>query len=162
MNTKAKVYETVYTWLKSCCCSSVTVLSDALWPHRLQHARIPCPSLSLGAYSNSCQLSQWCHPTVSSSVALFSSCPQYFPASESFSMSQLFASGDQTIRASASDLHMHIQSWFPLGLIDLVSLQSKWLSRVFSSTTVQKHQFFSTQSSLRSNSHISTRLQEKP
>ena len=161
MNTKAKVYETVYTWLKSCCCSSVTVLSDALWPQRLQHARLPCPSLSLGAYSNSCTLSQ-CHPTISSSVAPFSSCPQYFPASESFSMSQLFASGDQTIRASASVLPMHIQGWFPLGLIDLISLQSKGLSRVFTSTTVQKHQFFSTQSSLRSNSHISTRLQEKP
>ena len=120
-------------------------MSNTLWPHGLQHSRLPCPSATPRAYSNSGPSSRWCHPTISSSVALFSSCPQYFPASESFSMSQLFASGDQTIRASASDLHMHIQSWFPLGLIDLISLQSKGLSRVFSSTTVQKHQFFGTQ-----------------
>ena len=162
MNTKAKIYETVYTWLKSCCCSSVIVLSDTLWPHRLQHARLPCPSLSPGAYSNSCPLSQGCHPTISSSVAPLSSCPQYFPASESFSMNQLFASGDQSIGASASVLPMHIQDWFPLGLTGLISLQSKGLSRVFSSTTVQNNQFFSTQPSLWSNSHISTILQEKP
>ena len=163
MNTKAKIYETVYTWLKSCCCSSVIVLSDTLWPHRLQHARLPCPSLSPGAYSNSCPLSQWCHPTISSSVAPLSSCPQYFPASESVSMNQLFASGDQSIGASASVLPMHIQDWFPLGLTGLISLQSKGLSRVFSSsTTVQNNQFFSTQPSLWSNSHISTILQEKP
>ena len=162
MNTKTKIYETVYTWLKSCCCSSVIVLSDTLWPHRLQHARLPCPSLSPGAYSNSCPLSQWCHPTISSSVAPWSSCPQYFPASESFSMNQLFASGDQSIGASASVLPMHIQDWFPLGLTGLISLQSKGLSRVFSSsTTVQNNQFFSTQPSLWSNSHISTILQEK-
>ena len=141
---------------------SCSVLGPTLPPHELQHARLPCPSLSPGVCSNSCPLSQWCHPTISSSVAPFSSCLQYFPASESFSMSWLFASGDQTIRASASVLPMHIQGWFPLGLIDLISLQSKGLSRVFSSTTVQKHQFFSTQPSLWSNSHISTRLQEKP
>ena len=102
MNTKAKIYETVYTWLKSCCCSSVIVLSDTLWPHRLQHARLPCPSLSPGAYSNSCPLSQWCHPTISSSVAPLSSCPQYFPASESFPISWPFTSGGQNIGASAS------------------------------------------------------------
>ena len=113
---------------------------------------------------NSWPLSQWCLPTISSSVIPFSSCPQSLPASESFQMSQLFASGGQSIAASASAsvLPMNIQGWFPLGLTDLISLQSKGLSRVFSSTTVGKHQFFSTQPSLWSNSQICTLLLEKP
>ena len=123
---------------------------DSLWPHDLQHTRLPCPSPSPGACSNSCQLSQWCHPTISSSVIPFSSCLQSFPASGSFPVSQLCASGDQSIGASASAsvLPMNIQDWFPLGLIGLTSLQSKRLSIVFSNTTFQKHQFFSSQSSL--------------
>ena len=122
-----------------------------------------CPSLSPGVCSNSCPLSQWCHPTISSSVTPFSSCPQSFPASRSFPMSQIFASGGQSIgvSASATVLSISIQRWFPLGLNGLISWQSKGLSRVFSSTTIQKHQFFSTQLSLWSNSHICTWLLEK-
>ena len=138
-------------------------MSDILRPCGLQYARLPCSSLSPGVCSNSCPMSQWCHPTMSSSVALFL-CPQSFPASGSFPMSRLFVSGDQTIRASASAsvLPMNIQSWFPLGLTGLLSLQSKGLSRVFFSTTIWKHQFFSTQPSLWFNSHIHTWLLEKP
>ena len=115
--------------------------------HGLQHARIPCPSPSPGASSNSCPSSQWCHPTISSSVTSFSSYPQSFPASGSFPMSQLFTTGGQSIggSASASVLPMNIQDLFPLGLTDWISLQSKGLSRVFSNTTVQKHQFFCAQ-----------------
>ena len=114
--------------------------------HGLQHTRLPCPSPSPGVCSNSCPLSKWCHPTVSSSVVPFS-CPQSFPVSESFPMSQLFSSGDQNIGASASGsvLPMNIQGWFPLGLTGLISLQSKGLSRVFSSTLIRKHQFFGAQ-----------------
>ena len=121
-------------------------MSDSLWPHGLQHARLPCQSPTPGAYSNSCPLSQWCHPTSSSSVASFSSCLQSFPASGSFPMSQFFTSGTQSIgvSASTSGLPMNIQDWFPLGLAGLIFLQSKGLSRVFSNTTVQKYQFFST------------------
>ena len=143
---------------------SRSVVSDSLWPQVLQHTRLPCPSPTPRAFSNSCPLIGWCHPTISSSVIPFSSCLQSFPASGSFSMSQFFASGGQSIgvSASASVLPMNIQDWFPLGLTDLISLQSKGLSRVFSNTTVQKHQFFSTQSSLWSNSHIHTWLLEKP
>ena len=128
---------------------SCQVVSDSLWAHGLQHARLPCPSLSPGACSNSWPLSQWCHPAISSSVDP-SSCPQSFPASGSFLMSQFFASGGQSIRASASAsvLPMNIQDWFPLGLTGLISLLSKGLSRVFSSTTIGKHQFFSAQPSL--------------
>ena len=113
-------------------------MSDSLWPHELQHTRLPCPSPSAWVCSNSCPLSQWYHPTISSSVAPFS-CPQSFPASESFPMSWLFASGGQSIGASASAsiLLMSIHDWFPLGLTGCISLLSKWLSRVFSSTTVQ-------------------------
>ena len=113
--------------------------------------------------SNSCPLSLWYHPTISSSVVPFSSCPQSFPASGSFPMSRLFTSGGQSIgvSASASGLPMNIQGWFPLGLASLISLLSKGLSRVFSSTIVQKHQFFSAQPSLWSNSHIRTWLLEK-
>ena len=114
-------------------------MSTSLWPHRLQHARLPCPSPSPGVYSNLCPLSQWCHPTISSSVIPFSSCLQSFPSSGSLLMSQLFASGGQSIGASASAsvLPMNIQDWFLLGLMGWISLQSKGLSRLFSNTTVQ-------------------------
>ena len=129
---------------------SRSVVSDSLWPHELQHARPPCPSLTPGAYQNSCPLSQWCHPIIASSVVLFSSCPQSLPASGSFQMSQLFASGGQSIVVSASTsvLPMNTQDWFPLGWTGWISLKSKGLSQVFSNTTVQKHDFFSTQLSL--------------
>ena len=131
---------------------------DSLGPHGLQHARLPCPSLSPRVGSNSCPLSRWCHPTISSSVAPFSSCPRSSPASGSFHMSQFFASGGQSIgaAASASVLPMNIQGLFPLGLTGLVSLKFKGPSRVFSSTTIQKHQFFSSQSSSQSISDIHT------
>ena len=123
---------------------SCSVMSDSLWPHGLQHARLPCPSLSPRVCSNSCPLSRWRHPIISSSVLPFSSGPQSFPASGFFSMSQLFVLVGRSIRASASAsvLPVNIWGWFPLGLTGLISLQSKGLSRVFSNTTVQKHQFF--------------------
>ena len=124
--------------------------------------RLPCSSPTPRAYSNSCPSTQWCHPTISSSVVPFSSCLQSFPASGSFPMSQFFTSGGQRIVASASVLPMTTQGWFPLGWTSWISLQSKGLSRVFSNTTVQKHQFFGTQPSLWSNSHIHTCLLEKP
>ena len=126
---------------------SCSVVFDSLQPRGLLHARLPCPSPIPRACSNSCPSSQWCHPTISSSVVLFSSCHQSFPASGSFPMSQFFASDGQStgVSASASVLPMNIQDWFPLGWTGLISLQSKGLSRVFSNTTVQKHQFFSTQ-----------------
>ena len=129
---------------------SCSVMSDSLQPHILQHPRPPCPSPAPGACSNSCPSSQWCHPTVSSSVIPFSSCLQSFPASGSFPMSQFFASGGRSIgvSASASVLSMNIQDWFPLGWTSWISLQSKGLSRVFSNTTVQNHQFFGVQLSL--------------
>ena len=134
---------------------SRSVTSDPLWPHGLQHTKLPCPSLIPGACSNSCPLSWCCHPTISSSVIPFSSHFQSFPASGSFPVSQFFASGGQSIgvSASASVLPMNIQDWFPLRLTDLISLQSKGLWRVFSNITVWKHWFFSTQLSLWSNSH---------
>ena len=137
---------------------SHSVVSDSLRPHELQHARPPCPSPTPRVYSNSCPLSLWCHPTISSSVIPFSSHLQSFPASGSFQMSQLFTSGGQSIGVSASTsvLPMNIQDWFPLGWTGWISLQSKGLSRVFSSTTVQNHQFFGSQPSSRSNSHIHT------
>ena len=116
-------------------------MSDSLRPHGLQLARLPCPSPSPGACSNSCSLSWWCYPTISSSVSPFSSCPQSFPASGSFPMSWLFIQGSQSIGASASVFPMNIQGWFPLALMGLISLLSKRLSRVFSSITVWKHQF---------------------
>ena len=118
-------------------------MSNSLWPYRLQHARLPCPSPYPGVRSNLCPLNRWCHPIISSSAALFSSGLQSFPTSRSFLMSQLFTSGGQSIGASASAsvLLMNIQGWFPLGLTGLISLLSKGLSRVFSNTTVQKHQF---------------------
>ena len=135
---------------------SRSVTSDSLWPHGLQHTRLPCPSPTPRIYPNSCPLSRWCHPTISSSIIPFSSCSQSFPASGSFPMSQFFTSGGQSIGASASAsvLPMNIQDWFPLGWTGWISLLSKGLSRVFSNTTVQKHQFFSAQLSLQSNSHI--------
>ena len=119
-------------------------LCDPKVTKTLQHARLPCPSPTLRAYSNSCPSSWWCYPTISSSVVPFSSCLQSFPASGSFQMSQFFASCGQSIgvSASASVIPMNIQDQFPLGLNDWISLQSKGLSRVFSNTTVQKHQFF--------------------
>ena len=145
--------------------SSVQSLSqsDSLRPHESQHARPPCPSPTPRVYPNSCSSSQWCHPTISSSVVPFSSCPQSLPASGSFSMSQLFTWGGQSIGVSAlaSVLPMNIQAWSPLEWTGWISLQSKGLSRVFSNTTVQKHQF-GAQLSLQSNSHIHTRLLEKP
>ena len=139
------------------------VMSDSLQPHGLQHARPPCPSPIPGAYSNSCPFSRWFHPTISSSIVPFSSHLQSFPASGSFQMSQFIASGGQSIGVSAleSVLPMNIQDWFPLGVTGLISLQSKALSRVFSSTTVQKHQFVSAQPSLWSNSHIHVWLLEQ-
>ena len=128
---------------------SHSVVSDSLWPHELQHARPPCPSPTPRAYPNSCSLSQWCHPTILSSVVPFSSCLQSFPTSGSFQLSQLFISGGQNIGASASTsvLPMNSQDWFPLGWTCWI-LQSKGLSRVFSNITVQKHQFFCAQLSL--------------
>ena len=141
-----------------------SVVSNSLRPLALQHSRPPCPSPTPRACLNSCPSSQRCHPTILSSVVPFSSCLQSSPESGSFLMTQFFASGGQSIGvlASASVLPMNIQDWFPLGLTSLVFLLSKGLSRVFSSTTVQKHQFFGAQPSLWSNSYIHTRLLEKP
>ena len=132
-----------------------SVMSDSLRPHEPQHARPPCPSPTLGVYPNSCPLSRWCHLTTSSSVSPFSSHPQSFPGSGSFQMSQLFTSGGQSIGVSASTsaLPKNIQDWSPLERTGWISLLSKGLSRVFSNTTVQKHQFFGTQLSSQSNSH---------
>ena len=127
---------------------SRSVVSDSLWPHEPQHTRPPCPSPTPRVYPNSCPLSQWCHLTISFSVVPFSSCLQSFPASGSFQMSQLFASGGQNIGVSTSVLPMNTQDWFHLRWTGWISLQSKGLSRVFSNTTVQKHQFFSAQLSL--------------
>ena len=126
---------------------SCSVVSDSLRPHGLQHTRLACPSPTPRAYSNSCPLSLWCHPNISSSVVPLSSHLQSFPASGSFQMSQFFASGGKSIGASASAsvLPMNIQDWFPSGWTSLISLQSKWLSRIFSNTTAQKHQFFGVQ-----------------
>ena len=143
---------------------SCSVVSDSLRLHGSQHARPPCPSPTPGVYPNSCPWSRWCHLTISSSVVPFSSCPQSFPASEAFPMSQFFASGGQTIGVSASTsvLPVNTQDWSPLGWTGWTSLQSKGFSRVFSNTTVQKHQVFGTQLSSQSNSHIHTWPLEKP
>ena len=143
---------------------SHSVMSDSLRPHELQHTRLPCPSPTPRVHPNLCPLCQWCHPTISSSVVPFPHCPQFFPASGSFQMSQLFVSGGQSIgvSASASVLPMNTQDWSPSGWTVWISLQSKGLSRVFSNTTVQKHQFFSAQLSSQSNSHIHTWPLEKP
>ena len=137
-------------------------MSDSLQSHGLQHARLPCSTLSARVCSNSCPLSRWCHPTISSSVVPFSSHLQSFPASGSFPMSQIFGSSGQSIGPSASGsvLLMNIQGWFPVVSTGLISLLSKGLSRVISST-IEKH-FFDAQPSLWFNSHIHTRLLEKP
>ena len=139
-----------------------SVVSSSLWPHGLLHARLPCSSSSPRVCSNSCPLSWGCHPTISSSVVPFSSCFQSFPASGSFPMSHLFASGSQILGASASVLPVNIQGWFPLGLTGLISLLSKGLLRVFSSTTVWRHQFLKKKSnniSLWSLIHVNLFLQ---
>ena len=143
---------------------SCSVVSDSLWPHKLQHARPPCQSPTPGVHSNSRPLSRWCHPTVSSSVVPFSSCPQSLPASESIPMSQLFAWGGQStgVSALASFLPKNTQDWSLLEWTGWISLQSKGLTRVFFNTTVQKHQFFGAQLLSQSNSHIHTWPQEKP
>ena len=142
---------------------SCSVMSDSLQPHEPQHTRPPCPSPTPRVYSNSCPLSRWCHPTISSSVVPFSYPLQSFLASGSFSMSQFSVSLGQNIGvlASVSVFPMNIQDWFPLGWIGLTSIQSKGLSRVFSNTTVPKYQFFSAQLSLWFNSHIHAWLLEK-
>ena len=148
------------------CCSSVqfsrSVVSDSLRPHESQHARPPCPPPTPRVHSDSYPLSQWCHPAISSSVVPFSACPQALPASESFPMSQLFAWGGQStgVSALASFLPKKSQGWFS-EWTGWISLQSKGLARVFSNTTVQKHQFFGAQISSQSNSHIHTRPLEK-
>ena len=135
-------------------CSSVARSCLTPWARGLQHARLHCPSLSRGVCSDLCPLSQWCHPTISSSVSPFSHL-QFFPTSRSFPVSQFFASGGQSygVSTSALVLPMNLQDWFPLGWTSWISSQSKWLSRVFSNTTVQKHQFFGTQPSFWSNLH---------
>ena len=154
----------IWDWAPNFLQFSHSVLSNSLCIHGLQHAKPPCASPTPRVYSDSCPLSQWCHPTISSSVVTFYSCLQSFPASGSFQMSQLFTSeGQRTwVSASASVLPMNIQDWFPLWWTVWISLQSKGLSRVFTNTTVQKHQFFSAQLSSQSNSHIHAWLLEKP
>ena len=151
-------------WLFSSVQFSHSVVSDSLQPHESQHARPPCPSPTPGVYSNSCPSSRWCHPTISSSVVPFSSCPQSLPASGSFPMNQLFTWGGQSIGVSASTsvLPMNTQDWSPLGWAGWISLLSKSLSRVFSNTTVPKRQFLSTQLFSQSKSHIHTWPLEKP
>ena len=143
---------------------SRSVVSNSLWPHESQHARPPCPSPTPGVHSNSFPSSWWCHPAISSSVIPFSSYTQSFPVSGSIPISQLFASGGQSIgvSASASILPMNTQDWSPLGWTGWISLLFKGLSRVFSNTTIQKHQFFSAQLSSQSNLHIHTWPLEKP
>ena len=143
---------------------SRSVMSDSLQPHESQHTRPPCPSPTPRVHSNSCPSSRWCHPTISSSVIPFFSCPQFLPASGSFPMSQLFTWDGQSIGVSASTsvLPMNTQDWALLGWTGWISFKSKGPSRVFSNTTVQKHQYFGTQPSSQSNSHIHTRPLEKP
>ena len=145
------------------CCFCSVLVSDSWRHHWLQHTRLPCPSLSPRVCSNSCPLSQQCYPTISFSASFFSSCLQPFPASGFFSMSLLFASGGQSIGASASVSvrPVNIQGWFPLGWTGWISLLFKWLSRDLSNTTVKQHQFFGAQPSLWYNSHIHTWLLEK-
>ena len=143
---------------------SCSVVSDSLWPHESQHTRPPCPSLTPGVHSDSHQSSWWCHPAISSSVVRLWSCHQSFPASESLPISQLFAWGGQStgVSALASFPPKNTKDWSPLEWTGLISFQSKGLSRVFSNTTVQKHQYFGAQISSQSNSHIHTWPQEKP
>ena len=146
-----------------CCHLSLSQVQSFAIPWT-QNTRLICPPLSFGVCSNSCSLSWWCYLTISTSATVLSFCLQYFPVSGSFPVSQVFKSDGQRIGASASAsvFSMNIQGWFPLGLTGLISLQFKELSRVFSSTTIQKHQFFSAQPSLRSNSQIPTWLLGKP
>ena len=146
-------------WVFSSVQFSFSVVSNSLCPYELYHARPHCPSPAPGVYPNSCPLSRWCHPTISSSIIPLSSCPQSFPLSGCFQMSQLFASGGQNtgVLTSTLVLPMNTQDWSPLGWTGWISLQSKGRSRVFSKTTVQKHQFFSTHLSLYSSSHIHSR-----
>ena len=143
---------------------SHSVVSESLRPHESHHARPPCPSPTPRVYSNSCPSSRWCHPAISSSVTLFFSCPQPLPASGSFPRSQLFTWGGQStgVSVSTSVLPMNTQDWSPLGWTGWIFLQSRGCSRIFSNTTVQKHQFFGTQPSSQSNSHIHTWPLEKP
>ena len=156
LNTETLVWSWImavgwsYWWWLSSIQFSCSVVSDSLWPHKPQHDKPLCPSPTPGVYPNSCPLSPWCHPPISSSVIPFSSCPQSFPVSGSFQMSQLFESGGQSIGISASTsvLPVNTQDRSPLGRTGWISLQSKGLSRVFSNTTVQKHWFFGAQSSL--------------
>ena len=165
------VIHNLYVCFIDCLCHSLyisdqisrSVVSNSLQPHESQYARPPSPSPTSGVHSNSGPSSQGCHPATSSAVVPFCSCPQSLPASGSFPMSQLFAWGDQStgVSALASFLPKNTQDWSPLEWTDWISLQSKGLSRVFSNTTVQKHQFFSTQPSSQSNSHIHTWLLEK-
>ena len=151
-------------WMHASVHFSRSFVSHSLWPHESQHARPPCPSPTPGVHSDSWPSSRWCHPAISSSVIPFSSCPQSLPASGSFPMSQLFAWGGQSIgvSASASVPPMNTQDWSTSEWTGWISLQSKGLSRVFSNTTVQKHQFFGAQLSSQSNFHIHRWPQEKP
>ena len=172
INTKELINKTKFWWgwvttgilITRSVQFSISVMSDSLRPHEPQPSRPPCPSPNPRVHPNPCPLCRWCHPTISSSVVSFFSCPQPFPASESFPMSQLFAWDSQStgVSALASVLPKNIQGWSPLEWTGWISLQSKGLSRVFSNTTVQKHQFFSAQLSSQSNSHIHTWLLEKP
>ena len=148
---------------KLCCCSVTKLALTLCDSHGLQYTRLPCPIPSPRVCLESCWLSQWCHSTISNTVTLFYSCSKSFPASGSFPMSQLFTSVGQSIgvSASASVFPMNIQDWFPLGLTGLISLKCKELWRVFSSTTIQRHQIFGAQP-LWSISHIHTWLLEKP
>ena len=171
----AYIFNYVYSQVDLCFCShtglhiissvqfSRSVVSNSLQPHESQHARPPCPSPTPGVHSDSRPSNRWCHPAISSSVVPFSSCPQSLPASQSFPMSQLFTWGGQSIGVSAlaSVLPMNTQDWSHLGWTGWTSLQSKGLSRVFSNTAVQKHQFFGAQLSSQSNSHICTWPLEK-
>ena len=158
VKTHKTVQLRVWTWGNLSVQFSRSVMSDSLWPHGLHHARLPCPSPTPRACSNSCPLSQWCHPTISSSVIPFSSCLQSCPASGSFPMSPFFSSVGQRIGASASAsiLPMNIQDWFPLGWTGWISLQSKGFSKI------KEHQLFGAQLSLWSTSYIHTWLLEKP
>ena len=154
----------VFSYFFSSVHFSHSIVSDSLQPHESHHARPPCLSPTPRVYPNSCPSSRWYHPAISSSVIPFSSCLQSLPASGSFPMSQLFEWGAQStgVSASASVLPVNTQDWSPIGWTGWISLQSKGLSRVFSSTTVQKHQFLSAQLSSQSNSHIHTWPLEKP
>ena len=161
------VFDSKYDFVKVMKCSvqfSHSVVSNSLRPHELQHTMPPCPPPTPGVFPDSHPSSRWCHPAISSCVVPFSSCPQSLLASESFPMSQLFTWGGQStgVSASALVLPMNTQDWCPLGWTGWISLPSKGLLRVFSNTTVQKHQFFSTQLSSQSNSHIHPWPQEKP